>query len=106
MKVGDTASLYYCGAWPLQKKVPLGENYLLLLDPLAYISSVKKNDAMQPRQTQPLPCPPCPHIGQERSWVMMVSLFSLCLPGMRSGYKGELCADCAPRKHTAWAPGG
>lgn len=57
MKVGDTASLYYCGAWPLQKKVPLGENYLLLLDPLAYISSVKKNDATQPRQTQPLPLP-------------------------------------------------
>lgn len=39
----------------------LGENYLLLLAPLACISSVKKNDVPQPSQTQPLPGPPCPH---------------------------------------------
>lgn len=83
--MGDTASLSYCGAQPLGNKALLGENHLLLLGPLAYISSVKKNDVTQPSQTQPLPCLPCPHTDQQRRLAMMtVSLFSLCLPGRRA----------------------
>lgn len=58
VQMGDTASLYYCGARPLGNKAVLGENYFLLLAPLAYISSVKKNGVTQPSQTQPLPGPP------------------------------------------------
>lgn len=85
----DRASLYYCGACPRGNKALLGENYLLLLAPLAYISSVKENDVTQPRQTEPLPGPPCPHTGQERRLVMMVPLLSLCLPGMWGRHKDD-----------------
>lgn len=51
VQMKETASLYYCGAWPLGNKALLGENYLLLVALLVYISSVKKNDVTQPSQT-------------------------------------------------------
>lgn len=45
-------------AWPLGNRALLGENYLLLLALLVYISSVKKNDVIQPSKSyiaSPLP---------------------------------------------------
>lgn len=48
------ASFYFCGAWALGNKALLDENYFLLLAPLAYISSIKKNGVTQPTKTQPL----------------------------------------------------
>lgn len=48
------ASFHFCGAWTLGNKALWGENYFLLLAPLAHISSIKKNGVTQPSKTQPL----------------------------------------------------
>lgn len=74
--MGDRASLYYCGAWPLGNRALSGENYFLLLVPLAYRLSVKINDVTSQVRHSFHPALPATH-GQERRLVVMVSLF-LC----------------------------